>query len=196
MCADLSGGKLPFSTLTCADVTLNRTLRGPCPHCAAGKHHNTPHPPSTSPSATSVGQVISIDPQLNPEPPPGQHTHEIILVDEFTRHVSAVGATSKTSPSVFKALQLVISTTYNANHHQVHTFHGDCVKIDTSLAALLGSLGIKLQKSPPGEHAARVEQYTLTIGQRSLATLSTLAYEVHASIPSTYTKPSLLSSTH
>ena len=48
LCDNLSSGKLPFSTLTCADVTLNRILRGPCPHCAAGKHHNPPtlHPPA------------------------------------------------------------------------------------------------------------------------------------------------------
>ena len=32
LCVNLSTGKLPFSTLTCSDVTLNRQLRGPCPH--------------------------------------------------------------------------------------------------------------------------------------------------------------------
>ena len=31
-CSNISSGKLPFST------TLNRPLRGPCPHCTAGKH--------------------------------------------------------------------------------------------------------------------------------------------------------------
>ena len=54
LCINLSTGKLPFSTLTCADVTLNRQLRGPCPHCAAGKFRNPEHPPSTSPPATSI----------------------------------------------------------------------------------------------------------------------------------------------
>lgn len=33
LCTALSTGKLPFSTLTCSDVTINRHLRGPCPHC-------------------------------------------------------------------------------------------------------------------------------------------------------------------
>ena len=84
LCVNLSTGKLPFSTLTSADVTLNRQIRGPCPHCAAGKHHNPPHPPSPSPPATSIGAVLSFDPQLLPEISPGQHTHEIILVDEFS----------------------------------------------------------------------------------------------------------------
>jgi hypothetical protein len=133
LCSNLSSGKLPFSNLTCTDITLNRTLRGPCPHCAAGKHHNPPHPLSTSPPATSAGQVLSIDPQLLPEPSPVQHTHEIILVDEFTGHISIVGATSKSTPAVFKVLQSVIATTYNSNNHHVTTIHGDCEQINISV---------------------------------------------------------------
>ena len=101
LCTNLSTGKLPFSALTSAHVTLNRILRGPCPHCAAGKHHNPSHPPSPSPPATSIGEVLSFDPQLLPEISPGQHTHEIILVDEFSGHLSIIGATSKSTPAIF-----------------------------------------------------------------------------------------------
>ena len=178
LCINLSTGKLPFSTLTCSDVTLNRQLRGPCPHCTAGKHRSPPHPPSTSAPATSIGAVLSFDPQLLPEPSPGLHTHKIIIVDEFTGHLSIVGATSKSTPAVFKALQHIIATTYNAHHHRVHTLHGDCEKINTSLAAPLGSLGISLQTSPPGEHAARVERSILTLRQLTTATLSGLPYHL------------------
>ena len=121
LCSNLSTGKLLFSTLTCTDITLNRQLCGPCPHCAAGKHTNPLHPPSASPPATSVGEVISFDPQLLPEPSRGQNTHEIILVDEFTGHLSVVGSTSKATPAMFKALQHVIATTYNANQHRIST---------------------------------------------------------------------------
>lgn len=117
-----------------------------------------------------------MDPQLLPEPSPGNHTHEIILVDEFTGHLSVIGATSKSTTAMFKALQLVISTTYNANQHRVKTLHGDCEKVNISLAGPLGSLGIRLQTSPPGEHAARVERYILTLRQLSIATLSSLPY--------------------
>ena len=176
LCVNLSTGKLPFSTLTCADVTLNRQLRGPCPHCAAGKHRNPPHPPSTTPPATSAGAVISFDPQILPAPSPGLHTHEIILVDEFAGHLSVVGATSKSTPAIFKSLQQVIATTYNSNRHRVHTLHGDSEKINTSLAGPLGSLGITLHTSPPGEHAARVERYILTIRQLTTSLLSSLPY--------------------
>ena len=154
LCKNLSTGKLPFSTLTCSDVTLNRHLRGPCPQCTAGKSRNPPHPPSLTPPTTSVGAVLSFDPQLLPEPSPGLHTHEIILVDEFTGHLSVVGANSKSTPAMFKALQHVIATTYNSNQHRVHTLHGDCEKVNTSLAVPLGSLVITLHTSPPGEHAA------------------------------------------
>ena len=176
LCINLATGKLPYSTLTSADITLNRTLRRPCPHCTAGKHRNPPHPPSTSPPAFSVGEVISVDPQLLPEPSPGQHTHEIILVDEFTGHLSVVGTISKSTPAMFKALQHAIATTYNANQHRVKVLHGDCERINISLAGPLGSLGIKLQTSPPGVHAARVERYILTLRQLSLASLSNLPY--------------------
>lgn len=178
LCANLSTGKLPFSTLTCSDVTLNRQLRGPCPHCAAGKHRNPPHPPSSSAPATSVGAVLSFDPLLLPEPSPGLHTHEIILVDESTGHLSVVGASSKSTPAIFKALQHVIASTYNSHRHRVHTLHGDCEKINTSLAAPLGALGITLHTSPPGEHAARVERSILTLRQLTTATLSSLPYHL------------------
>jgi hypothetical protein len=143
LCVNLSTGKLPFSTLTCTDVTLNRKLRGPCPHCAAGKHCNPPqHPPSTTPPATTASAVISFDPQILPAPSPCLHTHEIILVDEFTGHLSVVGATSKSTPAIFESLQQVVATTYNSNQHRVQTLHGDSEKINTSLAGPLGSLGI------------------------------------------------------
>ena len=178
LCANLSTGKFPFSSLTCADVTLNRQLRGPCPHCAAGKHRNPPHPPSTTAPATSVGAVLSFDPQLLPEASPGLHTHELILVDEFTGHLSVVGASSKSTPAMFKALQHIITTTYNSHQHRVLTLHGDCEKINTSLASPLGSLGITLQTSPPGEHAQRVERSIGTLRQLTIATLSTLPYHL------------------
>jgi hypothetical protein len=77
---------------------------------------------------------------------------------------------------MFKSLQHVIATTYNANQHRVGTMHGDCEKINISLAGPLGSLGINLHTSPPGEHAARVERYILTLRQLSIAILSGLSY--------------------
>ena len=79
---------------------------------------------------------------------------------------------------MFKALQHVIASTFNAHRHRVHTLHGDCEKVNTSLAGPLGFLGITLQTSPPGEHAARVERSILTLRQLSIATLSALPYHL------------------
>ena len=79
---------------------------------------------------------------------------------------------------MFKALQHIISVTYNSNRHRVQTLHGDCEKVNTSLASPLGSLAITLQTSPPGEHAARVERSILTIRQITTATLSALPYHL------------------
>ena len=126
LCANLFTGKFPFSSLTCADVTLNRQLRGPCPHCAAGKHRNPPHPPSTTAPATSVGAVLSFDPQLLPEPSPGLHTHEIILVDEFTGHLSVVGASSKSTPAMFKALQHIMFKALPQCYHHLQLPPAPC----------------------------------------------------------------------
>ena len=134
------------------------------------------HPLPTTPPVTSIGAVISFEPQLLPEPSPGNHTHEIILVDEFSGHMSIIGATSKTTQAVFKSLLHLIATTYNSNGHRVSVLNGDCEKINTSLAGPLGTLEIQLHASPPGEHAARVERSIPTLRQLPIATLSHLPY--------------------
>ena len=79
---------------------------------------------------------------------------------------------------MFKALQHIITTTYNSHQHRVLTLHGDCEKVNTSLASPLGSLGITLQTSPPGEHAQRVERSIGTLRQLTIATLSALPYHL------------------
>ena len=100
---DLSSGKitpLPFSTLTAQDVTLNRLLRGPCPHAAAGKYRSAPHYSSMSAPATRPGQTISFDLQRLPTPSPGGFTEQITLVDEQSGQIGIVGSVSKRTPDV------------------------------------------------------------------------------------------------
>ena len=82
LCTDLSNGKIPWSALTSADIRLNRTLRGPCAHCLAGKMTEPHAPSSTSAPATSPGGVLSFDLHQLPEPSPGGFTHAIHVVDE------------------------------------------------------------------------------------------------------------------
>jgi hypothetical protein len=54
----ISTGKIP-TPLVPSDVQLNRSLRGHCVHCAAGKYRAPPRPSSTSAPATSIGQTLS-----------------------------------------------------------------------------------------------------------------------------------------
>ena len=179
LCADLSAGKIPWSTLASADVHLNRTLRGPCAHCHAGKM-TAPHAPSsTSAPATSPGGVLSFDLHQLSEPSPGGFTHAIHVVDEHSGKLDIIGTTSKTTLAVSRALRYLIAE-YNSDGHRIHRMHGDAEKINASLIHFLGLLGIKLQLSLPGEHTRRIERYERTLSERSAATLSSLPYYLPA----------------
>ena len=184
LCADLSHGKIPWCSLTCADIRLNRTLRGPCVHCLAGKM-TTPHAPSSnSAPATAPGAVLSFDIHQLPETSPGGFTHSLHVVDEHSGKLDIVGATSKTTLAVSRAVRNLI-VEYNTDGHRVRRMHGDAEKINASLAHVIGLLGIALQLSLPGEHARRIERYERTLGERTTATLSALSYY----LPAKYTLP-------
>jgi hypothetical protein len=177
LCEDLNLGKVKWSKVTAHDVKVNRILRGPCVHCAAAKLTTPLHPPlSESPPASSPGAMLSFDLHLLPEPAPGGATHSIHVVDEFSGKFNVIGATSKTTASIFNSLHKLISTGYNAFGHKVTGLHGDAEKINNSLKVPLGAMGAALQLSLPGQHARRVERYTRTLNEHSLATLSELEY--------------------
>ena len=158
LCADLSHGKIPWCTLTCPDIRLNRTLRGPCIHCLAGKMTTPQAPTSTSEPATAPGAVLSFDIHQLPETSPGGFTHAIHVVDEHSGKLDVIGSTSKTTLAVSRAVrQLIVE--YNADGHRVKRMHGDAEKINASLSPTIGLLGITLQLSLSGEHAKRIERY-------------------------------------
>ena len=182
LCADLSHGKIPWSPLTCHDVRLNRLLRGPCVHCAAGKLTEPPSLTSTTAPATACGAVVSFDVHMLPDVAPGGHTHALHTVDEFSGRLDVVGATSKSTTSVARAVRSIIAE-YNSHSHRVGCMHGDPEKINASLFVPLSTVGTKLQLSLPGAHAKRIERYERTINERSTATLSALPYW----LPSKYT---------
>ena len=184
LCADLSHGKIPWSTLTCPDVRLNRSLRGPCAHCLAGKMKAPRTPSSTSAPATSPGAVLSFDIHQLPETSPGGFTHAIHVVDEHSGKLDIIGSISKTTLAISRAVRHLI-VEYNADGHRVGHMHGDAEKVNASLLSALGLLGIKLQLSLPGEHAKRIERYERTLNERATATLSALCYY----LPSKYTLP-------
>ena len=175
LCADLSHGKIPWSHLTSHDVIVNRRLRGPCPHCAAGKLTAPAAPTSVSAPATAPGSVLSFDIHHLPDVAPGGINHEIFVVDESSGRLHIVGTTSKAVPHIFRAVHSVIAD-YNSFGHRVDIMHGDAERINAALKLPLGLVGTHLQLSLPGEHARRVERYTRTIYEHSSATLSSLPY--------------------
>ena len=179
LCDDLSHGKIvaaPYSSLTPADVRLNRLLRGECPHAAAGKHRSDPHPPSLSPPAHLPGQVLSIDIHLLPGPSLGGFTHRCTIIDEHSTYLGEIGLKSKSTQDVFDGLMAYIKCVYKANDHKVSVIHGDDEAINRSLALLLAAEGIRLQLSPAGHHARRVERWIQTEDNRVLAKQSHLPY--------------------
>jgi hypothetical protein len=133
LCADLSHGKIKSSPLTPRDVRLNRLLRGPCPHCTAGKLTAAPARTSTSAPATSPGDMLSFDIHMLPEPAPGGLTHAVHLVDEFSGRLDIIGATSKHTLPIFRAIHHIISTSYNSQGYRVRGMHGDAEHINASL---------------------------------------------------------------
>lgn len=184
LCADLSNGKIPWSTLTGSDIRLNRALRGPCPHCVAGKLTKPTAPASHSAPAESPGAIICFDIHQLPEQSPGGFTHALHAVDEFSGKFDIIGCLNKTTLQISRALRSLISI-YNSDGHRVKCFHGDSERINISLEGIINLLGAKLQLSLPGEHQHRVERYERTLVERSLSTLSSLPYY----LPATYTLP-------
>ena len=173
----ISTGKIPTS-LVPSDIQLNRSLRGHCVHCAAGKYRAPSRPSSTSAPATTLGQTLSFDPQQLPQPSPGGFTHEVIIVDENSGYLSVVGSFSKSTAQIFKAIDSVITTTYNADGHKAQSMHSDPEQVNNSLSVPLGSIGIQLKTSLPGDHAHRVERYIETLRAVSSAMLSPLPYHL------------------
>jgi len=175
---DLNLGKIP-STLTRADVTLNRTLRGPCPNQLAGKYKTAPAIPSTHAPATYCGEFIHIDGHLLSKPAIGGHTHEYLCVDEFSDKIDVVLSKSNRAADVYIALDYLFSTEYEAHGHIPGTVRADDEAINESLRPLLGARKpnpIKLLLNAPGLHAQRLERHKQTLDNRGLSTLSELPY--------------------
>ena len=158
LCVNLPTGKLPFSTLTSSDVTLNRHLRGPCPHCAAGKHRNPPYPPSTTAPANSIGAVLSYDPQLLPEPFPGLHTHEIILA--FCAHLLRDAVQMQADESQTRANVVFTLNTYRSNAQFL-----DQIVFHDAFSAIIDN--IKPMPSAPQSYALQTSPITTSYPRMS-----------------------------
>ena len=178
LCTELSTGKHPYSNLVASDIRLMRAHSGPCPHCLAARSHQPDLHRSTShsPPATQPGEVISFDPQLITHPVIDGYTQKIIMVDEFTGHISQPGTVKKTTQAIADAMTKTIATVFNANSHRTRLLHGDAESVNTSLKPPMGKIGIKVGTSIPGDHAQRAERSTQTIQQRSRSIIDHLPY--------------------
>lgn len=182
LATDLSAGKIPspYSNLTAHDVTVNRLLRGACPHAAVGKLHRQPTPSSMTAPATAPGQIISFDRVKLPATAPGGFTHETFAVDEHTGNLHVFGSVSQQNKDLIESIRKYLRIEYTNHGHTVHTLHGDAEKVNASLALLLAdpSIGVKLQLSPPGAHAHRCERYIQIVRGKGIAKLSPLAFHL------------------
>ena len=164
--------------LTSKDVRNNSLLRGPCPHCLAGKHRKLPMRPSLSDPPSSIGQVVSTDLQKLPCPTKMGCTHQSVLVDAMTGYIDIVLHKSKHNNHVFAGLKKTIITTYNKNGHRVRAIHSDSENIYKALSTSFHEVGIDTFFSPPEQHAQLAERYYQTLKYKMAAVLSSLSFHV------------------
>ncbi len=109
------------------------------------------------------------------------------MVYEYSGFVTVNGARSKSTPHVFDSIRNIITKIYNANGHKVDTLHGDCEKVNLSLAQPLGAISCTLVASLPADHAHRVERTVQTLIGVCSAMLASLSYH----LPDKYILPLL-----
>ena len=190
--------------ITSAAVRNNRLLRGPCPHCLAGKLTNDSMPPSTTEPESVVGHSISSDVHQLPFPTPNGYTHKSNMVDHKTGHFGLAITRTKKESDMVDGFKKYIANNYNAHGHKVINLLTDAEGIYTAVRPHMGAIGVNMGMTPPHQHAQRVERYTRTADERKRSTLSALPfvlpskYEIYADLkvaksmndlPNTLTSP-------
>jgi len=177
----LSNGNLLHTPLTADDVDNANQLFGKCEACLSGKVTELHFTPSEAAPAGAVGDHLYIDLIDLDSKSIGGFTWYLIVVDEHSSYLSAVGMRSKSQQSVFKALRTVISS-YNALGHKVTRITSDAERTILATAEELGLLGVLLTETIPGEHQKRCERYIRTIKDRQRCVLASLSYALPADL--------------
>ena len=175
----ISSGSITTS-VTASDIRLNRSHRGPCIHCLAGKLREPPHPPSTSPPPTRIGQELTLDIHDLADKSIGGSTTSIRCVDVLTSKFDIVGSKTKTARDILKAILTIVVLGYNAYGHRVDRIYTDSEPVLKALRTRLAIFGIILALAPPLDHARRFERHNQTLTTRCRATLSALPYVLPA----------------
>ena len=84
LCKALDAGSYAWADITPTDVRLNRKLRGPCIQCIEAKLDQRSMPASTTPPATRVGDMLSIDTNTLTVKSYGGNLNFIDSLDEFS----------------------------------------------------------------------------------------------------------------
>ena len=164
------------TTVTAADITANRALRGPCPGCAAGKTKAPSHPTTTYPKPPYPGHTLSMDLHDLDATAAGGATTSVRCIDLSTGFISVAGALTKSKADVLYAIAFIVSTAYNAFGVDVKRIWTDSDPSFKTLQPELALLGIELKLYTPEVHARHFERYTQTIEMRANATLLSLPY--------------------
>ena len=158
------------TTITSSAVRLNRLLRGPCPHCEAGKMTNDPYPPSINEPELHIGQTLSSDVNQLFVPTPGGNTHKSNIVDHKTGYFGVLVHKSKKSSEIVKGFKHHIAVEYNSHGHKVDNLTTDSENVYRSTRADMAPYGVNMGMTAPGQHAQRIERYTRTAGEKKRAT--------------------------
>jgi hypothetical protein len=156
LCQALDVGGYSWARITAADVRLNRRLRGPCISCTKGKFHRKSMPPSETPPATRVGELISFDTQSLLVKSSGGNLCYIDSIDEHSGDVQVTPVKTLKSVDLFNALMSLVHWRYNAHGHRVTHLMSDSLPALISVVPILGAMGILLTMAPPGQHAQRL----------------------------------------
>ena len=128
------------------------------------------------PSDACLNQALCIDIHLLPGPSLGGFTYRCTISDEQSTYLGEIGLRSKSTQAVFGSLMAYIKCIYTANDHEVSVIRGDDEAINRSLALLLATQGIRLQLSPAGYYASRLERRVQIADNRVLAKQSHIPY--------------------
>ena len=174
--ASAINNKLIDTTVTAADILLNRQYRGPCIHCLEGKLKEISHPANSCPLPTRIGEELTIDIHELSDKSVGGNTHSVRCVDIFSNQINQEAAKTKQVRDILTAILKIITTHYNAHQHYVSKIFTDSETVLRALRAQLGIFGIVLQLATPGDHARRFERHNQTLTSKSRATRASLPY--------------------
>ena len=177
MCMMLNNNVIVNCPYTCADVRGANEYLGPCQACKAGKIAEASAPTSMSPPATKVGDNVQADLIPLSHPTANGNNHIMILQDEFSGYIMAIGLPRKTTTQVRDAIATV-NAAYRSQGHVIQRISTDAEPCFVAITNQLGALGIEAVQSSPGRHARRVERAIRIIKERARTILASLPFEL------------------